>query len=174
MNKLSIENIYNEYHLKVFSYINARVKNQTEAEDITADVFVKVISSIETYDDSKAQFSTWIYTIASNAVRDYLRKVSVKYKHSCDNSEVFLESVISDEESVDEKLFREESLELLAEALETLSERERLIVVLHYYKNVSHKEIALQLSLTYANVRYLNHQALKKIKTFFKAHSYIS
>ncbi len=173
MNKLSIETIYDEYHLKVFSYINAKIKNQTEAEDITSDVFVKVISSLETYDDTKAQFSTWIYTIANNAVRDYLRRVSVKNKYSCDNSEVFLESVISDEESVDEKLFKEESLDLLADALEVLSERERLIVVLHYYKNVSHKDIALQLSLTYANVRYINHQAIKKIKTFFKAHSYI-
>ncbi|MDO4748204.1 MAG: sigma-70 family RNA polymerase sigma factor [Eubacteriales bacterium] len=173
MNDKNIEIIYQQYHHKVLLYVQARVKNPTEAEDITSDIFVKVMAGLDSFDSSKAQFSTWIYTIASNAIKDHIRKVTVRNKYSCSSSDVFLESIVSDECSCDEKLFENESLELLADALESLSERERRIVVLHYYKDLPHKEIAKELSLTYSNVRYINHQAIKKIKAYFQMREFV-
>ena len=173
MTNKTFEEIYTEYHPKVLVYVNARVNNIIEAEDITSDVFVKVMSAIGTYNNEKAQLSTWIYTIATNTIRDYFRKTAVRDKLRCDNSEIFLENVLSDDCDYDEKLFEDASLELLAEALENLSEQERNIVVLHYYNELTHKKIAQKLSLSYANVRYINHQALKKIRNYFKAKEFI-
>lgn len=173
MTNLTFEEIYTQYHQKVLTYVKARVNNITEAEDITSDVFVKVMSALGTYNNEKAQLSTWIYTIATNTIRDYFRKTAVRDKFHCDNSEIFLESVISDDCDYDEKLFEEANLELLAQALEHLSEQERNIVVLHYYNELTHKKIAEKLSLSHSNVRYINHQALKKIRNYFKANDFI-
>lgn len=173
MTSLTFEEIYTQYRQKVLVYVNARVKNINEAEDITSDVFVKVMSALDTYNNDKAQLSTWIYTIATNTIRDYFRKTAVRDKFQCDNSEIFLESVLSDDCDYDEKLFEDASLELLADALQTLSVIERNVVVLHYYNELTHKKIAEKLSLSHSNVRYINHQAIKKIRNYFKANDFI-
>jgi RNA polymerase sigma-70 factor (ECF subfamily) len=173
MTNLTFEEIYTQYHQKVLVYVKARVNSMTDAEDITSDVFVKVMSALDTYNNEKSQLSTWIYTIATNTIRDFFRKTAVRDKFRCDNSEIFLENVVSDDCDYDEKLFKDASLELLAEALEHLSEQERSIIVLHYYNELTHKKIAEKLSLSYANVRYINHQALKKIRNYFKAKDFM-
>ena len=50
------------------------VKNRADAEDIAQDSFIKAYRSLTTFDSSKAQFSTWLYKIATNKAIDHLRK----------------------------------------------------------------------------------------------------
>ena len=50
----SFDEIYAEYHNKVLSYVRARVHDPHEAEDITSDVFIKVMQAYENYDSEKA------------------------------------------------------------------------------------------------------------------------
>ena len=173
MNNAVYEDIYLKYHDRVFSYIKARVNGHHEAQDLTADVFVKVLNSFDSFDSEKAELSTWIYTIASNTIRDHIRRVGVRMKHGCDVSEEHLEVLASEDDNCADGLLKEETLSLLAAALEKLSERERMIVVMHFYKGVSHKEISVHLNLSYSNVRYISSQAVEKIRKFFKEHNYI-
>lgn len=169
----SFDEIYAEYHNKVLSYVRARVHDPHEAEDITSDVFVKVMQSYENYDSEKAMLSTWIYTIAANTIRDHYRRLTVRARHNYDMEDETLEALAYEEDSCLDGLFREETLNLLADALQTLNERERMIVIMHYYKNISHKEIAEHLSLSHANVRFINHRALEKIRDYFSRQNYL-
>ena len=66
------EKIYRDYHSKVCGYIQSRVNSVQDAEDIAADVFLKVYEKLESFDESKASFSTWIYTITRNTLRRYV------------------------------------------------------------------------------------------------------
>ena len=169
----SFDDIYAEFHTRVLSYVRARVHDEHEAEDITSDVFVKVMQSYEQYNSEKAMLSTWIYTIAANTIRDHFRRLSVRSRHSYDMEEETLEALAYEEDSCLDGLFREETLNLLADALQTLTERERIIVIMHYYKNISHKEIADRLALSHANVRFINHRALEKIRDYFVHNNYM-
>ena len=63
------EALYREYHGKVFGYIRSKISSAEDAEDLTADVFLKVCEKLGTYDESKASLSTWIYTITRNTLR---------------------------------------------------------------------------------------------------------
>ena len=63
-----MEKIYLEYKEKVFRYVRAKVENAADAEDVTSDIFLKIQTSLGSYDEEKATLSTWIYTITHNEV----------------------------------------------------------------------------------------------------------
>lgn len=70
---MDFESIYNAYYKEILNYISYKTFGNSDSEDITSEVFVKVLKSLATYDSSKAAFSTWLYFIANNAIIDYYR-----------------------------------------------------------------------------------------------------
>jgi len=67
-----------------------------------------------------------------------------------------------------ERILREESLDALANALENLEERERDLVLLHYYKNKSLKEIAVIMGMSYSNTRVIHKKALGRMRKWLE------
>ena len=106
--------IYKDYHGKVFGYIISQVSNSDLAEDLSEDVFLKVYEKLDTFDETKASISTWIYTIARNTLTDYYRTRKV-----CEEIPEEYESTIS----VEDEVCNREMLDKLANALEKLDEK---------------------------------------------------
>ena len=71
-----MEKIYLEYREKIFRYVRGKVRNLADAEDVTSEIFLKVQTSLGSYDEEKATLSTWIYTITHNTVCNYYREQS--------------------------------------------------------------------------------------------------
>lgn len=65
--------IYDMYSKSLFSVINVLVSNREEAEDVLQEVFVKIWKNIDSYNESKGRFYTWILNIARNTSIDKLR-----------------------------------------------------------------------------------------------------
>ena len=153
------EAIYRDYHGKVSGYIRSKTNSPQDAEDIAADVFLKVYEKLDTFDETKASLSTWIYTITQNTLTDYFR-----------TRKVFAEipETIEDDISVEEEVCNAEMLETLADALETLEERERDIIILRFYCGKTLKDISVQMGISYAYVKVLQNNAFAKIKNFFE------
>ena len=147
--------IYAAYKDKVSQYIHVKISNFHDAEDLVSDVFLKVCQKYGTFDEKKASLSTWIYIIARNTVIDYYRTSKVYYK-------------ISEEFPInggfDETLIGEEQLDSLADALSRLGQRDRDIIILHYYNGYTLKEVAGKMKLSYSNVKLLHNRALKKLR----------
>ncbi len=155
---MDIEAIYKEYHDKVLYYIRGKVNNQEDAEDICADVFLKIQKKKDEYDDKKAAVSTWIYTIARNAVIDFYRCNHV--------GEELSEDLVSDD-SIDEEILKKETLSELADAVKKLSEEERTVILMHYYEDLSLKEIEQKTGMSYGQVKLRHNSALKEMEKFF-------
>lgn len=161
MTDIQKEQIYLDYHGKVCGYFCTKLQNAQEAEDLAADVFLKVYEKLDSFDESKASLSTWIYTITRNTLTDYFR-----------TRKVFSEvpETLEDGTSVEDDACNAEMLELLAQALEILDERERDIIILRYDADKTLKEIAAQLGISYAYVKVLQNKAMSKIKKYFEKH----
>ncbi len=157
MNNEEIAKIYEEYSEKIFYYIYAKVSNQYVAEDLTSQVFLKLVEKASSYDESKASISTWIYTVARNTVIDYYRTNKIVSE---------LDENIEDSSGVDDVVLAKESLEELANALGQLEERERKLIILYYYDGLSLKEIAQKLDLSYSMIKILHKRALDKLKNY--------
>lgn len=153
------EQIYRDYHGKIYGYILLKINNRQDAEDIAAEVFVKIYSKLDTFDKDKAALSTWIYTIVRNTLTDYFRTRKIF-------SEIPEDA--RDDSSPEDEAYSAETLCKLAGALESLGERERDIIILRYYSGMTLKEIAEKLNVSYAYVKVLQKKALKEIKIFFE------
>ena len=148
MTALDGEELYRRFYPKVQGYIRARVQNQQDAEDLCSTVFMKVYAQLDSYDETRASLSTWIYAITRNTVADHLR----------------LQRLVAE---LDEALPAPEAdpeLEDLADALEALPARERDLVILHYYHGLSLKEVAGKMGLGYSTVKLYHSQCLRRLE----------
>lgn len=150
--------LYTTYHKKVCGYLNGKVNDIDLAEDLCADVFLKVFEKLDTFDDTKASVSTWIFTITRNTLTDYFRTRRVFSEIPED---------LAEGSDIEENYCQNEMLEQLADALENLPERERDLIVLHYYSGKTLKEVADYLGISYAYVKILHNKALASMKNYF-------
>ncbi|HCI73397.1 MAG TPA: hypothetical protein DHV42_02515 [Lachnospiraceae bacterium] len=154
---LTYEQVYQDYSRKVMGYIRPRINNPADAEDLHSAVFTKVYEKFSTFDQTKASISTWVYTIARNTLIDFFRTNKI-------HDELGEEDIV--EEDAFQGIFNEETLDELAEALKKLPEREREIILLHYYYNKQLKEIALKLHMSYSNCKLVHNKALMKLRQY--------
>ena len=152
---MAAEDIYISYHDKVSAYIRGKLDNHHDAEDLVSQVFEKVYGKIHTFDESKASLSTWIYTITRNTVTDYYRNRRIHTSYD----EVY-------ELPAPEK--DRDMLDTLADALMILKERERDLILLHYYKGLTLKEVADKMGMSYINAKVIHKKALSGLKTYFQ------
>ncbi len=148
--------IYESYHTKVQNFIYSKVNDMYLAEDICSDVFIKVYEKYDRFDDSKSSLSTWIFTIARNTLIDYYR---TRHVHEEVPEDMALDS------NVEEEVLNNEMLDGLATALEKLDERERDLIILHYYSGLKLNEIADKLDISYSYVKLLHKKALVELKS---------
>ena len=163
MNKTDVmEKIYLEYREKVFRYVRGKVASTADAEDVTSEIFIKVLSSLDSYDEEKSTLSTWIYTITHNTVCNYYREQS-RCALSLDENALY-----SDTDDVMTEIENEILKENLAIALETLSEREQDVIVFYYYHEIPLRDIAIKMGITYTNAKFIKHQAIGKLRFALK------
>ena len=164
MNKTDVmEKIYLEYKEKVFRYVKGKVACAADAEDVTSEIFLKVQTSLDSYDEEKATLSTWIYSIAHNAVCNYYRDQSKRALPLEENA------LCSDtDDDVIAEIENEILKENLAIALTSLTEREQDVIVLYYYHEIPLRDIAIKMGITYTNAKFIKHQAISKLKLAIK------
>ena len=158
-----MEKIHLEYREKVFRYVRGKVRNLADAEDVTSEIFWRVQTALDSYNEEKATLSTWIYTITHNTVCNYYRERS-KRALSIDENALCSDT----DDGVVAEIENEILKENLARALETLSEREQDIIVLYYYHEIPLRDIAIKMGITYTNAKFIKHQAISKLKLAMK------
>lgn len=151
------DRVYREYFDKVKYYILGKVKNEADAEDLHSIIFQKIFDKIDTYDETKASVSTWVYTITHNTVCDYF-----KTKKNIISLE---DDVLIADENLD-NVCKKETLDELADALLKLNEKERQLIVIVFYNDMTIKEAAAELGMSYSNAKLLHGSALSKLKDF--------
>ena len=154
--EVSAEQLFANYRNKVFGYIFNRILNYADAEDLTADVFAKVVAHIDDYDPTKASHSTWIFVITRNTLIEYFRKQRI-----AENIDE-LQIPVSDE-PIDDVIMAEQQ-ELLAKALGELPEKMWDIIIARYYHGFRFAKIAEMMSMTEANARVTHGGALAKLR----------
>ena len=124
------EQIYLQYHDKVRAYVRGKIQEPHDVEDLVSAVFMKLVQKLDSYDPDKASVATWVYTITRNTVIDHYRTRRTL---------VAMEDYMVDEASAE---LTDDVLDSLADALLALKEKERDLIVLHYYTGYTLKTVA--------------------------------
>lgn len=142
---------------KMFRYVYYRVNQREDAEDLTNDVFVRMLESLEHQDGS---FFAWMYQIASNRIVDYYRKKDVRK----DTSEVgdAIEYYTGEEKSLDKMFLRDE----LRKGIRQLTDEQQEVIVLRFIEGYQANEVAELLGKTPTAIRQLQFRALKQLRKF--------
>ena len=157
----AFEELYEYFFPRVYNFIYARLKNSADADDVVSITFLKMNENLESYDPTKAAFSTWLFRIASNAIIDQTRHAS--HNQETEWEEFFDPSAPEHEEPESRMMSSETSRELLL-ALDKLNERERRIIELKFWGDMDTRAIAEIVNMTEGNVRVTLHRALGKLK----------
>lgn len=160
------------YQRKVYSVAYSMVRHQEDAMDLSQEAFIKAYRNLARFQGSSS-FYTWIYRITVNLCIDYLRKSgrvqSVDYDDRIgrDNSEVDGDgSILPTRLDADpsRSLMRKELIEKMQQALETLSENHRSILLLREVEGLSYEEMAEVLGVSKGTVMSRLHHARKNMQ----------
>src|SRR4051795_51157 len=144
--------LYVRYADDVLRYVNSFVHDSHEAEDITQNVFAKLMTAIKKYEQREVPFDAWILRVSRNAALDYLRA-----KRAIPTEEVRLADTGRAETALD----RGRSLR---QALENLPEDQREVLVLRHIAGLSPIEIANTLDKSESSVHGLHHRGRRSLR----------
>jgi RNA polymerase sigma-70 factor (ECF subfamily) len=153
---------FRDHRPVVYRFVRFRVGTREAAEDVTSDVFMKALRSLERYDPSRAAPRTWLLRIAQNAVTDHLR--SLKRKGSLHVSLDRVPDLVGSGQSPEERLIREERLNRILNASQTLKPGDQELISLRYGAGLGNQEIAEAMEISSNAVAVRLHRALGRLR----------
>lgn len=143
-NETCIEILINRHRTKVYTYILLTIKNQTLAEDLFQETFIKVIQSLRKnkYKDN-GRFLSWVIRIAHNLIIDHFRKEKQLHAVSNDDTELdLLNSKRFSDDNIEQLMVSDQIRQDLKKLINELPEDQREVVLLRHFGELSFKEIA--------------------------------
>ncbi len=153
--------LYERFYDQIFRYVSFKTGNPSDAEDITAEVFVRMIESIHRFKWQGYPFSAWLFRIAHNLVVDYYRKRSRKQMTSLDSVSPTLKAAAFD---ADAQMDMELTLGEVSKAMEGLTALQREVITLRFGAGLSVAETARAVGRKDNAVKALQHAGLKKLR----------
>ena len=146
--------LFDRHHLHVFNFLQKMCGDTMLSEDLTQDVFYKVIKYRSTYNNGK--FVSWLFTIARNSLKTYFSRKHTPHQE--------LEEV---REQKTDSQDNHEDYSQLHRALHLLETSDREILVLNKLNGIRYQELAEILGSTPGAVKTRVSRALKKLKTVY-------
>jgi RNA polymerase sigma-70 factor (ECF subfamily) len=154
--------LINRYEIKLKRY-GARFLGRTDdIEDMVQDVFIKAYTNLQSF-DTTSRFSPWIYRIAHNTFVNELRRQSRFRGFFVLDTESFFPTLVAPESSLD-LVLEKESAALIEEKLSLLGSKDREIILLAYFEELSYEAMSDILHIPISAVGVRLHRAKTKLK----------
>ena len=135
----AIDEIMDKYGQEILQLAFSYVKNKQIAEDLTQEIFVKCYKSLHTY-SGKSKFRTWLWRIASNHCKDYLKSWYNKNVFTSDYQPIYDSNQTN---SAEQTFIQDEEDSQLAAAVMELPVNYREVIYLFYFEEMTIKEISV-------------------------------
>jgi RNA polymerase sigma-70 factor (ECF subfamily) len=160
----AIGELYDRHHTRIFRYLWSRVRDVQLAEDLTGEVFVRMVTHLSDYRSRGVPFRSWLYRIAHNLAMDHGRKQSqrqiVPLYHA--------EGVDGGGQDPVSTVERQLTVERVEQALDEIDPIQQQVVVLRFLVGLSLREVAATLDKTVAAVKSLQHRGLVALRAALK------
>ena len=154
----AVADLFDLYHEPVYRYVASRLREPSDAEDVTQDVFLRVIRALPRYERRGLPFRAWLFTLARNAVIDFHRTRRV---HVGLDAYTNLPSPEPGPEA--ESLARSEAA-VVELAMAALTDDHREVVALRFFGDLSSAEVAAVMGRSEGAVRVLQFRALHALR----------
>jgi RNA polymerase sigma-70 factor (ECF subfamily) len=158
MDPLVIGSIYDEFFPVVFRYIRYRVGDETQAEDISSDVFTRLLVAVNNGKGPETNIKAWLLATASNAVNDHHRR---SYRHPVEDLSEHMPDLQTSTLDTAEKL---ESGQVVRQALSRLTPEQQHVIALRFGQELSLEEAAEMMKKNVNAVKQLQFRALVSLR----------
>jgi RNA polymerase sigma-70 factor (ECF subfamily) len=145
--------LYLRYADNLYGYVCSIVRDEHEAEDVTQQIFAKLLSALHRYEPRVVPFSAWIIRVAHNAAIDHVRA-----RRAVPVAEV------RSPETQDHSMAWERGHDI-KDALKTLPDEQRDVIVMRFIYGLSPKEIATRIGRSEDAVHGLQHRGRRALRT---------
>lgn len=156
----ALAEIYDHYEARIYSYIYHRVGSQPVAQDLTSQVFLRVLEAIQHQRTWDTSFSGWLYRIAHNLVIDHYRRRGRDSQVPIDDLPM-LPSHSEDPEQAAERALTAEALRL---AINRLTEEQAQVVTLRFLEGLSITEVAVAMDKTEGAIKAMQYRAVTSLR----------
>lgn len=153
----AVATLYQVFVQPIYRYIAFRMPSSADAEDLTAEVFLRMVEGLPKYVITDVPFEAWLYRIAAARVADYYRRAG-RRTHS-----ELSEDLTDYDPLPEERVVQQQTLELVRRALHQLSDEHQSILFLRFVERKSHEEVALILNKSMTAVKSAQHRALSQL-----------
>jgi len=157
-NSAAYGELYTRHLAAIQHYIQQRVGERNEAEDLTQTVFVKAWQALRDYQPSGAPFRAWLYRIAHNAVIDHYR---TQRKPLCWDE---LTGLVDPQATPEMRLLTTERQEMVRAAIAGLRPTYQAVLIRRFLQNLDYSETAAELGQQVNHVRVIQHRALEALR----------
>lgn len=156
--RASIGQLYEDYHLHVYRYLYYLVGDVHTAEDLTSEVFLRMIRSLPNYHYQGISFQAWLFQIAHNLAIDHFRK---------DNKQMHVEleeNLHNNDPDLDSALEQSLTSQTLRQALEKLNHSQREVIVLRFVAGMPIAQVAQTLRKSEDTIKGLQRRGLATLR----------
>ena len=153
--------LYNKYFKEIFLFILKKTANESLADELSSNTFMKAMTNLTKYRDMGFPFSSWLYRIASNEVYKYFRDNNkVQEVEIIERDAVtFLGELELDDNS--------DQVNQLMTCLSEMKEDQSDLIEMRYFEKLSFNEIGEVLGITGNNAKIKVYRAIDKLKKLF-------
>lgn len=152
--------LFDRHHRRIFGYFWARVSNRQQAEDLTGELFARMVTHLPTFKPSGVPFRAWLYRIAYNLTMDHFRVANGQAVESLEQTEAVAAAWHNPAQIVEQQL----TLEQVQQAVAQLVPEQRQVVILRFLSGLSLQEVADVLDRSLPAVKALQHRGLKILR----------
>jgi RNA polymerase sigma-70 factor (ECF subfamily) len=150
----AIAEIYRQHAPQIFRFFYFRLRDQSVAEDLTGEVFLRMVQGLPQYKDYGPPIGAWLFRMARDRLVDY-------YRQHQRAGEELPEQMHDPQPGLETQAVDHSEQQHLMRSLETLTDEQQLVVQLRFVDGLSVEETAKVLNKSAGAVRALQHRALR-------------
>lgn len=162
-NKYAAETLIERYYKSVYKTIYLKVSDKEMAMDLTQDTFVSMLKGLGQFDESKAQFKTWLLKIAQNKIIDYTRSRAYKESLFTELMDTYGTSTVAEYDVADDVINRN-SREMISELLSGVDDTTRKIFWMKAKDGYTFAEISERTGLKVSKVKATYYALIKELR----------
>jgi RNA polymerase sigma-70 factor (ECF subfamily) len=156
----ALNTIFETYYPLLYRYIYHHIRHRTTAEDLTAEVFSRMLEQLSQGDGPRQYLQAWLYRVAHNLVIDHTRRQVHRDHGPLD------EEIVSTGHDVETEVHSAILRQQAAYALQKLTPMQRAVIILKYLEGYSNDESARILEISVGAVKALQHRGLASMRRY--------
>lgn len=161
--------LYQCYFRKIYIFLRTRVRESSEVEDLTEQVFLNAWKGLPAYKNEGKHLLPWLYRLAHNITVDFYRQKD-EADLSLDSDEVYSENMPTDPSDQVQRVL---DMDELARAMRVLNEDQQQVITLRFIEGYSSREVSEILEKNENTIRSIQYRALETMRDYLEKAGYI-